>query len=178
MMKVFIYAVAHILYVMRYAGQLTGLGSVTCQIPPGRTTRAPRTRHARLRATVVCLLPADIERASEQALLARDPPALPATILIAPHHGSKASSTESFIRQVNPAVVVFTVGYRNRFGHPKPQVAARYRAIGAAQFRSDRDGLIRLDFGGAGIQASQYRPKHRRYWQYEFEPDAPLHEFD
>ena len=166
MMKVFIYAVAHILYVMRYAGQLTGLGSVTCQIPPGRTTRAPRTRHARLRATVVCLLPADIERASEQALLARDPPALPATILIAPHHGSKASSTESFIRQVNPAVVVFTVGYRNRFGHPKEAVMARYREPGSKLYRTDESGAFSLHFENAqGVTPHSYRSEERRYWR-------------
>ena len=99
-------------------------------------------------------------------------------MLVAGHHGSLTSSTPDFVSQVRPAAVIYTVGYRNRFGHPKPQVVARYRAIGAAQFRSDRDGLIRLDFGGAGIQASQYRPQHSHYWQYRFEPDAPLHEFD
>jgi competence protein ComEC len=34
--------------------------------------------------------------------------------------------------------------------------------------RSDADGLIRIDFGEAGVEASQYRPTHRRYWQADF----------
>lgn len=124
------------------------------------------------------LITGDGEKLVEQELLANASKKLPASVLVAGHHGSLTSSTPDFVSQVHPAAVIYTVGYRNRFGHPKPQVAARYRIIGAAQFRSDRDGLIRLSFGGAGIQASQYRPQYRRYWQYRFEPDAPLHEFD
>ena len=112
------------------------------------------------------LLPADIERASEQTLLARDPSALPATVLIAPHHGSKTSSTESFIRQVNPAVVVFTVGYRNRFGHPKEDVVARYRELGSTLYRTDESGAISLRFENAqGVTLQSYRSQKRRYWR-------------
>ena len=112
------------------------------------------------------LLPADIERASEQALLARDSTALPATILIAPHHGSKTSSTESFIRQVNPAVVVFTVGYRNRFGHPKEAVMARYRELGSTLYRTDESGALSLHFENTqGVTLQSYRSQNRRYWR-------------
>ena len=124
------------------------------------------------------LITGDGEKQAELELLADVAQNLPASVLVAGHHGSLTSSTPDFIVRVKPAAVIYTVGYRNRFGHPKPQVAARYRAIGAKQFRSDRDGLIRLDFGGAGVQASQYRPQRRHYWQYRFEADAPLHEFD
>ena len=124
------------------------------------------------------LMTGDGEKLVEQELLAQTSNKLPASVLVAGHHGSLTSSLPDFISRVHPAAVIYTVGYRNRFGHPKPQVTARYRAIGAAQFRSDRDGLIRLDFGGGPIQASQYRPQQRHYWQYRFEPDAPLHEFD
>lgn len=124
------------------------------------------------------LITGDGEKQVERELLTEAAHSLPASVLVAGHHGSLTSSMPEFVARVKPAAVIYTVGHRNRFGHPKPQVTARYRAIGAKQFRSDRDGMIRLNFGGSGIQASQYRPRQRRYWQYRFEPDTPLHEFD
>ena len=69
-----------------------------------------------------------------------------------------------FVARVRPQHVVFTVGYRNRFGHPHPQVIARFRELGSNMLRSDRGGLIQLTFGEAGVVASEYRPSHRRYW--------------
>jgi competence protein ComEC len=112
------------------------------------------------------LLPADIERESEAELLARTPDALAATLLVAPHHGSKTSSTEAFIRQVNPSIVIFTAGYRNQFGHPKPEVEERYRMLGSRLYRSDFDGAMLLRFekeGGGKLQT--WRKERRRYWQ-------------
>lgn len=111
------------------------------------------------------LLPADIERESEAEILARTPDALAATLVVAPHHGSKTSSTEAFIRQVNPSIVIFTAGYRNSFGHPKPEVVERYRALGSRMYRSDTDGAVSLRFGIEGVSARTYRQEHLRYWQ-------------
>ena len=110
------------------------------------------------------LLPADIEKDSEQALLVRASGQLAATVLIAPHHGSKTSSTEAFIRQVNPRLTIFTVGYRNRFGHPSKQVVARYRGVGSQLMYSDRDGAVLLQFKGEGMTVSSWREITRRYW--------------
>jgi competence protein ComEC len=112
------------------------------------------------------LLPADIERVSEEELLHRAPQSLPATVLIAPHHGSKTSSTEEFIRQVNPAVTIFTVGYRNRFGHPKEAVVQRYEAQGSRLYRTDRSGAVQLRFADArGVTVQGWREVERRYWR-------------
>jgi len=112
------------------------------------------------------LLPADIERESEAEILARTPGALAATLLVAPHHGSKTSSTEAFIRQVNPSIVIFTAGYRNHFGHPKPEVVARYQALGSRLYRSDRDGAVLLSFERqSGVTLRTWRQERRRYWQ-------------
>ena len=111
------------------------------------------------------LLPADIERISEQELLDRIPKALPSHVLIAPHHGSKTSSTEEFIRQVNPAVTIFTAGYRNRYGHPKQEIVNRYEAIGSKLYRSDQSGAIELRFENeSGFATTTYRQQHHRYW--------------
>ena len=114
------------------------------------------------------LLPADIEKKSERELLARAGDALSATVLVAPHHGSKTSSTEEFVQQVNPALTIFTVGYRNRFGHPREEVMQRYRAQGSRLLRSDTDGAVLLRFADNNVTVETWRARHQRYRQ-----DAP-----
>lgn len=111
------------------------------------------------------LLTGDIERGGEAALLSRGNGALRSSVLVAPHHGGKATSGQAFVAQVAPQAVIFTVGYRNSFGHPRPEVAARYREAGAALFRSDRDGavLVKMD-AASGAQVASFRKLRRRYW--------------
>ncbi len=111
------------------------------------------------------LLPADIELGSEMDLLRTRRDVLRADVLVAPHHGSGTSSSVAFLAQVAPAVVVIPVGYRNRFGHPKPEVVQRYEALGSRILRSDRDGEVMLRFTAAGLSAEGYRARYRRYWQ-------------
>ncbi|HYA20748.1 MAG TPA: hypothetical protein VEG25_08910, partial [Burkholderiales bacterium] len=95
----------------------------------------------------------------------RSPEQLRAEVLVAPHHGSKTSSTEIFLRQVQPKTVIFTVGYRNPFGHPKADVVERYEMLGSKMYRSDFDGAVTVDFDSRGVTAQPYRSEHRRYWQ-------------
>lgn len=112
------------------------------------------------------LLPGDIQRKAEGELLSAQRAALPADVLVAPHHGSKTSSTPEFVREVKPQAVIIPVGYRNRFGHPHPEAVERYRGLGSRIYRTDRDGALTLTFGAAsGIQIEPYRAVYRRYWQ-------------
>ncbi|HEY5995317.1 MAG TPA: DNA internalization-related competence protein ComEC/Rec2 [Gallionellaceae bacterium] len=111
------------------------------------------------------LLAADIEKDSEQRLLHLHPDKLPATLLVVPHHGSKTSSTQAFVQAVHPRYAVFTAGYRNRFGHPKEEVVARYRAIGAELLRSDEDGAVIVEMDGNTFRIERWRKTHARYWQ-------------
>jgi competence protein ComEC len=112
------------------------------------------------------LLPADIERRSEQELLQRARERLRADVLVAPHQGSRTSSTPEFIEAVAPLAVVFPVGYRNRFGHPHPEIEQRYRERGTRIFRSDRDGAVSIALREReGITMTPYRARYRRYWQ-------------
>ncbi|HTS51673.1 MAG TPA: DNA internalization-related competence protein ComEC/Rec2, partial [Burkholderiales bacterium] len=111
------------------------------------------------------LLPADIEQGSEMELLRTQREILRSDVLLAPHHGSGTSSSIPFLAQVAPALVVIPVGYRNRFGHPKPEVVERYRALGARVLRSDRDGAVMLRLTAQGLSAEGYRAQYRRYWQ-------------
>ena len=111
------------------------------------------------------LLPADIERVSEQDLLERTPGLLNADVMVVPHHGSLTSSTEAFIDAVRPATAIFTVGYRNRFGHPRPEVLERYRARGIKIYRSDESGALDLRFGAGGLSLQEQKQIRQRYWQ-------------
>lgn len=111
------------------------------------------------------LLPADIERGSEQELLERMPGGLRADVLLVPHHGSLTSSTPAFIRAVAPDTAVFTVGYRNRFGHPKEEVVERYQAQGIKTWRTDQSGALELHFGATGRSLQGQRQLRQRYWQ-------------
>jgi len=109
------------------------------------------------------LLAADIEKDSERSLLARAAP-LSAEVLVAPHHGSRTSSTPEFIAAVQPQVTVFSVGYRNRFGHPAPDVVARYRAVGSRIVRTDAGGAIRVVLDRQGWSLERWRDARPRYW--------------
>jgi competence protein ComEC len=122
------------------------------------------------------LITADIERRAEEALLATSSP-LTADVLIAPHQGSKTSSTPAFVHAVGASTVVFPVGYRNRFGHPHPEVVDRYRRTGAALYRTDRDGAVLMDITPEnGIALQRYRSVYRRYWLEA--PDAAAGSLD
>ncbi|RFC39992.1 MAG: competence protein ComEC [Candidatus Nitrotoga sp. CP45] len=115
------------------------------------------------------LLAADIEKDSEWRLLKQHEEELPATILVVPHHGSKTSSVNAFIAAVHPRYAVFTVGYRNRFGHPKEEIVERYRAMGSELLRSDKDGAIVVEMDTQNVSVERYRKSHARYWQQAVE---------
>ncbi len=116
------------------------------------------------------LLPGDLEAQQEALVLERHAGKLPATVLLAPHHGSRTSSTAAFLDAVAPQYAVFQAGYRNRFGHPREDVLDRYRQRGIEILRSDNTGAVMFDFasGRAGPPAiSQWRDKGRRYWHWQ-----------
>ena len=67
-------------------------------------------------------------------------------ILKAGHHGSRFSSSASFLKEVSPKVAVIQVG-KNRYGHPTKEALSRLSQSGAKIYRNDRDGLVRLTLG-------------------------------
>jgi len=99
------------------------------------------------------LFPGDIEAAGEAGVLARCDPR--STVLKAPHHGSRTSSTEEFVAAVHPEHVFFTLG-RNRFGFPHPEVVARYRAIGSGVHRTDTEGALTVTCDGSRIEVEPF----------------------
>jgi competence protein ComEC len=108
------------------------------------------------------LLTGDIEAPQEAALVARLGPELRSTLLLVPHHGSRTSSSERFLDAVQPQVAMVQAGYRSRFGHPAPDVLARYQARGIMLVRSDRCGAWSWNDGA--FQCA--REARRRYWHW------------
>jgi competence protein ComEC len=110
------------------------------------------------------LLPGDIERTAEEELVDTQAEGLRADVLVAPHHGSKTSSSADFLARVQPRIVLFPVGYRNRYHHPHPTVWARYAGLTGRLYDSPRYGAVEIHFGPQDMTVSTYRQGHRRYW--------------
>ncbi len=116
------------------------------------------------------LLTGDIEKEAELALLNSVSEQLKSDVLTVPHHGSKTSSIDDFIAAVSPNVSIFTTGYLNRFGHPKPLIVERYQSFGSIMYRSDYDGALVIDYvnnlsNKNKIMLSSWRAQHPHYWQ-------------
>lgn len=111
------------------------------------------------------LLTGDIEEQAEQMLLRLPATLLKADILVAPHHGSRTSSTEAFVQAVQPKYALFSSGYRNRFGFPHRPIIARYQQQGVKLYASATSGAIRFDLGTKGvIEPRLYRLDGARFW--------------
>ena len=111
------------------------------------------------------LLTGDIEREQEAALVAEQGVALASDVLIAPHHGSRTSSSAAFLDAVAPTSAVFQAGYRSRFGHPAPDVVERYRVRGIATYASPACGAWHWPPPASGAPTCE-RDRVRRYWHH------------
>jgi competence protein ComEC len=112
------------------------------------------------------LLTGDIEKDAERRLLQTVPRALAANVVTIPHHGSKTSSSTDFIAAVQPEIAIASVGYLNRFGHPKGEIVSRYEAVGAQVLRSDTDGAVLLNFVlGQAPNVQTWRKIEPHYWE-------------
>lgn len=111
------------------------------------------------------LLVGDIEAPQELRLAAAVPELLRATVLLAPHHGSKTSSSAAFLDAVQPGLVLVQAGYRNRFGHPAAQVVARYDSRGIRLVNSPECGAARWQSSQPAEVVCQ-RQQGQRYWQH------------
>jgi competence protein ComEC len=117
------------------------------------------------------LLTGDIEAAQEAALVAGSAAGQPgtelaSTVLVAPHHGSKTSSTPTFLDAVKPELALFQAGYRSRFGHPAPEVVRRYSERRIAVVRSDGCGAWSWGSDAPPRAGVCERVVSRRYWHH------------
>lgn len=93
----------------------------------------------------------DIEKEAEQKILENvNNKILNSTILKVAHHGSKTSSTEEFIKKVNPKIALIGVGQKNKFGHPSEQTIQLLKSINCKIYRTDEMGEITLKVNSKG----------------------------
>ena len=111
------------------------------------------------------LLTGDIEAVGETALVERSGDRLRSDILVAPHHGSKTSSSEAFLDRVSPRWALIPAGYLNRFGFPHAWVLSRYRARGIPVMTTGEGGALILLVDREPAEPHPYRTEHRHYWR-------------
>lgn len=109
------------------------------------------------------LLTGDIESSAELMLVEQGKD-LSADVLIAPHHGSKTSSSAAFLDAVNPRVILIPAASPNRFGFPHEQVLERYKQSGAKYFITGNSGALTVHFREREVNIEPYRARQRRYW--------------
>ena len=88
-------------------------------------------------------------------------------ILMAPHHGSKTSSSIELLNKLKPDQAFAQNGYRNRYGHPHPTVTARYEDLGIPFYQTPLTGMQVWQFGSDSGEAATHRflrKEGRRIW--------------
>lgn len=107
-------------------------------------------------------LTGDIDSQAERALL-NSGLAMPAHWLLAPHHGSRSSSSAALLAAVKPSAVLISRGAHNAFGHPHAEVMTRYQAIAAQPYDTSLHGAVRIRLGE--FEPAQGLRDHARFWQ-------------
>lgn len=113
------------------------------------------------------LLTGDIEKQIETSLLSRALSGeyeLQSEVLVAPHHGSKTSSTEAFIDAVAPKLVLFPAGFANRWGFPKSTVVERYQQREIMGLTTGIEGQISVIFQQSEREVKTYRGDLAPFW--------------
>lgn len=89
----------------------------------------------------------------EKEILDRD---IESSVLKVGHHGSKYSSTNDFLRKVNPRYAVISVGKDNSYGHPASTTLSKLNKLGVLVYRTDKLGTIVVTSDGNDINISNY----------------------
>lgn len=80
-----------------------------------------------------------------------------ATVLKVGHHGSKYSSTNSFLKKVNPQYAVISVGNNNSYNHPANETLNKLEQLGINTYRTDKLGTIIITSDGSNIKINNYK---------------------
>jgi competence protein ComEC len=102
------------------------------------------------------LLTGDIEYRAEQ-LLVKERDQVKADVLKVAHHGSRTSTSKSFLGAVQPTQAVVSAGFANRYGHPSPKVLRRLENLGVRVWRGDLCGEIVASLCQGSISLSSVR---------------------
>ena len=146
-----------------HAGHVERIGGVRVRAlhPPAPDWERPRVRNddslvLDLRyGEVSIVLPGDIEAGVEAAVAAALDPA-GRRVVKAPHHGSRSSSSATFVKALSPVLAVVSAGRDHAFRHPHRDVVARYAAAGAVVLATGNEGAIALCTDGRGLAVSTH----------------------
>ena len=106
-----------------------------------------------------------IEDLSERRLV-RDHVLPQVDVVTVPHHGSRTSSTGSFVAALGPSIAIVSAGHGNRWGFPKDDVVGRWRHAGADVLQTAASGAItvRVCKHAGIVSVAQNREQRRRIW--------------
>ncbi len=105
------------------------------------------------------LLMGDLEKQGEEALLERGLISDVDLIKVG-HHGSKTSSSASFLARASPEIAVVSVGKNNQYKHPSPEVMMRYDVLGVTTYQTDRYGSIRFSASDSAWKLVNFKRKN------------------
>lgn len=118
--------------------------------PPGRQWPGPKSNESQTNdnslvfqfawGKTTFLITGDISQKVENQLAERYGPGLAATVLVAPHHGSRHSLSPEFLKAVNASFIVFSAGRNNFAGLPHPETVRKAQDSGARIWRTDLSG--------------------------------------
>lgn len=108
------------------------------------------------------LLTGDIEKEAEALLIDRYQGKLASDILIAPHHGSKTSSSQGFITSISPKTIIIPAGWRNRYQFPHQTVLKTYAREKSVVLNTAQQGAITARSEPPEI--SSFREQSAHYW--------------
>ena len=115
------------------------------------------------------LLPGDISRLVERRLMQLHRP--PFDLLLAPHHGSRTSSSAAFLDWAEPKIALGATGYANRFDFPHEEVAARYQARGVPLVTTADCGAMRFTFRvNSDWTSASARMERPAFWRWPARP--------
>jgi competence protein ComEC len=113
------------------------------------------------------LVPGDITKSVEYRLLDQFPASdLSSDLLLAGHHGSRTSSSWQWLKNVDPERIAVSAGTHNRFGHPHPEVTAKFDRLNIPWSKTGDTGSIQFELYQTRIREQALKPD-RWYWLFD-----------
>jgi competence protein ComEC len=145
------------------AGDRLQFGSVTIKVLWPYVSNDPGASSANNDSVVLqltfgdnsILFTGDIEKQAEVQILTANTD-LHSDVVKVPHHGSRTSSTEAFVKATSPKYAIISVGQKSMFGHPHGEVVERWVANGAQVLTTGNCGMITLIMDGKTMTLSKF----------------------
>jgi len=105
------------------------------------------------------LFSGDIEKIAEKYLVANYKEELKSTILVIPHHGSKTSSSSTFINYVAPKMAIASYGFDNRYNFPHKEALQTYIQLDIPILNTLTSGMISIDLKPKDLTVNCFRKR-------------------